>query len=192
MNAAEKIVEAYFREVKGLFTQTSIQGVQQSELDIVAVDPRQAPPLFYHIESSVSISSGFSRITCDPFDLQKCKERANMASQRCTAGFFIARKFFSEGVLKTLEKMGCKEDKVKRILVSWGFNGDAEKELKAKGIECLSLKTIFQELANHLARETKNLDSDILRTIQLFVRSEPDMPKIYGIRATRRKNIAKP
>lgn len=187
MNAAEKIVEAYFREVKGLFTQTSIQGEGQAELDIVAVDPRQSPPVFYHVESTVSISSTHSRITNKLFDPFEAKERIKKAVQRRTAGFFISNKFFSDKVLKTLKIMGCDLNCVKRVLVSWGFDEDAKKGLEAKGIECLLLKDIFQALADHLAGETKDFDSDILRTIQLFVRSEPKMPKIHSIQATRRK-----
>ena len=46
MNAAERIVEAYFRHVRGAFTRTSVRGVGQVELDIVAVDPNKSPMVF--------------------------------------------------------------------------------------------------------------------------------------------------
>lgn len=187
MNAAERIVEAYFRYVRGIFTRTSVRHVGQVELDIIGVDPNKSPPAFFHIESSVSISSAYSRITNKPFSPSEAKQRQKMASQRRTAGFFIEKKFFSPEVLATLKQIGCKTQNLKRILVSWEFDNAAQRVLEDKGIECLTMKKIFQELADYLAQETCDIDSEILRTIQLFVRSEPKMPEIYSVQTTRQR-----
>ena len=187
MNAAERIVEAYFRHVRGAFTRTSVRGVGQVELDIVAVDPKISPMGFSHIESAVSISSGFSKITNKPFSPSEAKLRQKMAGQRTTADFFIKKKFFTQEVLETLRQIGCKTQNLKRILVSWEFGNDALKVLQDNGIECLTMKEIFQELADSLALETCDFDSDILRTLQLFVRSKPQMPQIYSVETIRQR-----
>ncbi len=187
MNAAERIVEAYFRHVRGAFTRTSVRGVGQVELDIVAVDPNKSPMVFSHIESAVSISSGYSKITNKPFSPSEAKLRQKMAGQRTTAGFFIEKKFFTQEVLATLRQIGCKTQNLKRILVSWEFDNDALKVLQDKGIECLTMKEIFQELADSLALETCDFDSDILRTLQLFVRAKPQMPEIYSVETIRQR-----
>jgi len=176
MNAAERIVEAYFRYARSIFTRTSVKGVGQVELDIVGVDPRMKPPTFFHIESSVSISSGYSKITNKQFDPSEAKLRQKAAGQRTTAGFFIEKKFFSQDVLETLRQIGCDTRNLKRVLVSWEFDEEAHKVLQGKGIECLTMKEILQELADYLAQETCDMDADILRTLQLFVRSKPQMP----------------
>ena len=110
-----------------------------------------------------------------------------MAGQRTTAGFFIEKKFFNQEVLATLRQIGCKTQNLKRILVSWEFDNDALKVLQDKGIECLTMKEIFQELADSLALETCDFDSDILRTLQLFVRAKPQMPEIHSVETIRRR-----
>ncbi len=187
MNAAEKIVEAYFRHVRGIFTRTSLRGGGQAELDMVGIDSRKSPPLFFHVESSVSISSGYSKITNKSFDAEKEKLRQEKAGQRRTAGFFINRKFFSNDVIDTLKLNGCDVSNVKRVLVAWEFEDKAKEVLEDKNIECLTMKRIFQELADFLAQETSDIDSEILRTLQLFVRSKPNMPTIYSVQTIRRK-----
>lgn len=187
MNAAEHIVEAYFRYVRGVFTKTSIRAVGQAELDIVGVDPRKSPATFFHIESSVSISSSYSKITNKPYTPIDEKQRQEKAGQRRTAGFFIKKKFNAPDVLATLRQIGCKKQNLKKVLVSWEFDADARKALEKKGIECLTMIKIFQELADRLAEETCDFDSQILRTIQLFTRSQPHMPKIYSVHKIRQR-----
>jgi hypothetical protein len=187
MNAAECIVESYFRYVRGVFTRTCIKGVGQVELDIVGVDPATSPPTFFHIESSVSISSAYSRITDRPFSLSDAKKRGKAAGQRRTAGFLVEKKFYSPDVLATLKGIGCKMKCLKRVVVSWEFDTAARKVLEDKGIECLTLRQILQELADRLAKETRDIDSEILRSLQLFVRSDPKMPKVISVQSIRKK-----
>lgn len=187
MNAAERIVEAYFHHVRNIFTRTSVKGIGQVELDIVGVDPSKRPPTFFHIESSVSISSGYSKITNKQFSPSEAKIREKAAGQRTTAGFFIEKKFLSQEVIETLKQVGCDTRNLRRILVSWEFDDEARKVLQNKGIECLTMKEILQELADYLAQETCDMDSDILRTLQLFVRSKPQMPQIYSVETIRQR-----
>lgn len=192
MNAAEKIVETYFRYIRRLFTRTSLKGAGQVELDLVGADPCVSPSLYYHIESSVSISSSYSKITNKPYSEIREKQRQEKAGQRRTAGFFIQKKFFAKDVITTLELNGCDIKNIKRIVVAWKFDDDAIEEFNKKKIECLTMKTILQELVDKISEETCDLDSDILRTIQLFIRSEPKMPSIYSIQTLRNKKRINP
>lgn len=191
MNAAEKIVESYFRYVRGLYTRTSLKGPGQAELDLIGVDPKISPPLYYHVESSVSISGAYSRITNKPYDPEKEKQRQEKAAQRRTTGFFVKKKFFSKDVKNTLKANGCDLRNIKRVIVTWKFEDKAQKTLEKNNVECLTMKKVFQELADFLAQETGDIDSEILRTLQLFVRTRPVMPKIYSIQTTRRKRKKK-
>lgn len=191
MNAAERIVEAYFRHILNIFTRTGVRGVGQVELDIVGVDPSKSPPVFFHIESSVSISSGFSKISNKPFDPEMRKQKSRAAQQKTTAGYFIEHKFFSPGVEATLKKVGCDLTHLKRTLVAWEFDEEAQQRLEERGIECLSMKKILQHLADHLAFETSDIDSEILRTLQLFVRAKPNMPEIKSVQRIRQEKKGK-
>lgn len=187
MNAAERIVESYFRYVRGIFTKANVKGAGQVELDIVGVDSRKSPPTFFHVESSVSISSGYSKITNKEFIPSEAKLRQKAAGQRTTAGFFIEKKFFAQDTIETLKQVGCNTQNLKRILVAWEFDDEAREVLEGKGIECLTMGKLLQELADCLAQETRDIDSDILRTLQLFVRSRPQMPEIYSVETIRRR-----
>lgn len=190
MNAAEKIVESYFRYIKELYTKSNLQGEGQTELDVVAVNPLVHPPIFYHIESSVSISGSYSKITNKEYNREKAKQRGKKAGQRTTAGFFI-EKFNSENMKKTYKKLGITKKQLNQVVVAWKFDPEAKKALKDNNIECLTMKDICQELGERLAEETKNMDSDILRMIQLFVRSEPKIPKIFSVSTLRKRRKAK-
>ena len=89
--------------------------------------------------------------------------------------------------MQTYRQLSIDPANLMRVLVSWDFQDEARQELESKGVQCLSMKTLLQELADRLARETSDLDSDILRTLQLFVRAEPTMPRIYSVQTIRKK-----
>jgi hypothetical protein len=179
MNASEEIVKAYFEHICGLYTRTNIKGEGQCELDLIGV--KIGPEIsYYHVETTVSIADGFSKITNSIYDPKIEKIRTQSAKQKKTAGYFINKKFYSEQVLATYKSLNIDKENVKRIVVAWDFEDDAKNALSANNIEAKSIKDIFQELATHLALETSNIDSDILKTIQLLVRSGIEMPKIIS------------
>ena len=91
METTEKIVEAYVRYVKGWATIPNVRCDGQHEIDLIAIDPLGLER--YHIETSVSVSQSFSRLTTRAFDPELVKQRVSMAGQRRTLGFFIERKF---------------------------------------------------------------------------------------------------
>jgi hypothetical protein len=192
MNTAEHIVEAYFQYVKRIYTRNNVKSESQTELDIIGVDPTVSPAKYYHIESSVSLSAAYSRITNNKYDAALAKERVAKSGQRRTAGFFIEQKFYSNAIANTYKLLGINSESLERIVVAWKFDTDAKVTLQGKGIVCMTMKEILQELAERLAVETKDIDSDILRTVQLYVRSEIAQPKIHSVATIRkRKNAEK-
>ena len=102
METTERIVEAYVRYVKGWATIPNIKCSGQYEIDLLAIDPIDLSR--YHIEVSVSISSGFSKLTAKPFSRKELKQRVKMPVQRRTIGFFIERKFHVPEVVEMLRR----------------------------------------------------------------------------------------
>ena len=100
METTEKIVEAYVRYVKGWATIPNVPCDGQYEIDLLAIDLASLER--YHIETSVSGSQSFSKLTAKEFDWEKYKVPVNKAGQRRTLGFFTQRKF---GVPEVLEKL---------------------------------------------------------------------------------------
>ena len=66
METTERIVEAYVRYVKGWATIPNLRCEGQKEIDLFAIDP--VTDERWHIETSVSISSGFSALSNEPFE----------------------------------------------------------------------------------------------------------------------------
>ena len=76
METTEKIVETYCRHIKRWFTISNIKCGGQYEIDFLAVEfPKSGQPIIYHIESGVSISGGFSKLTAKPFSEKDLKTR---------------------------------------------------------------------------------------------------------------------
>jgi len=74
----ERIVESYVRYVKGWATIPNIKCEGQYEIDLLAIDPVSGDR--YHIESGVSVSGGFSRLTGNDFSDDLLKQRTKQAS----------------------------------------------------------------------------------------------------------------
>jgi hypothetical protein len=66
METTEKIVEAYVRYVKRWATIPNIRCDGQYEIDLLAIDPVSLGR--YHIETGVSVSQVFSKLTAEKFD----------------------------------------------------------------------------------------------------------------------------
>lgn len=186
MNSSELIVKSYYENIKHLFTRANIRVVGQCELDLIGINTEDGLN-FYHIETTVSIADNFKKITNEQYDPEKEKIRSQSARQKKTAGYFIQKKFYSKDVLKSYTKLGIDKKKLKRIVVAWEFSDDAILELGKNNIETKSIKEIFQELVDFIALETANLDSDILKTLQLLVRTNIKMPEIVSNQVARKR-----
>ncbi len=168
METTEKIVEAYVRYVKGWATIPNLRCDAQKEIDLFAIDP--VTDERWHIETSVSISSGFSALTNDPFEPGEHKERVKAATARRKLGFFVAEKFLPVAVEQRLACLGCAPGKLRRAIVTWDWKAGVEEAAAAEGIELWSLPALMREVADKARQGRAYLADDILRTIDLFAR----------------------
>lgn len=169
METTEKIVESYVRYVKGWATIPNIRCDGQHEIDLLAIDPKTNER--YQIETSVSGSAGFSKLTAKPFDPEKYKERVEKAGQRRTIQFFSERKFSPVGVRTKLASYGCDPDKVHKVVVTWDWTDDALYQATGAAIELWSFQEIMHEIADTIREQRSYFTDDTLRTINLFVRA---------------------
>ena len=168
METTEKIVEAYVRYVKGWATIPNLKCASQKEIDLFAIDP--VTDERWHIETSVSISSGFSALTNDPYEPGEHKVRVKQAGARRKLGFFLAEKFEPAAVTEKLCGFGCKEGAIRRAIVTWDWKQGVEEAAAEHGIQLWSLPRLMGEIAN-LGREGRGyFGDDTLRTITLFVK----------------------
>jgi hypothetical protein len=168
VETTEKIVEAYVRYVKGWATIPNLRCDAQKEIDLFAIDP--VTDARWHIETSVSISSGFSALTNDVFEPGEHKNRLKAAAARRKLGFFLEEKFLPSAVEQRLALFGCGAGKLKRAIVTWDWKPGVEEAARDVGIELWGLPAMMQEIAEKARTGKAYLADDILRTIDLFAR----------------------
>jgi len=172
METTEKIVEAYCRHFKRWFTISNIKCGGQYEIDLLAVEFSQSrKPIIYHIESGVSISGGFSKLTAKPFSEKDLKKRQKTASQRRTIGYFIQRKFGTEEVQCKISEYGVDPSHTKKIIVTWGWEPAAKAIADKEGIILWHFPDLLKELADVCAKGKTYFTDDTMRTLQLFMKS---------------------
>jgi len=164
----EKIVEAYVRYVKGWATIANIKCPGQLEIDLLAIDPVSGQR--YHIESGVSVSGGFSKLTAESFSTDMLKQSSKQAGQRRTIGYFRDRKFSAPGIIAKLEGYGFKSGDYRRIIVTWGWTDEAKNQADAADIELWDFRDVMLEIAK-ISSARSYFTDDTLRTLQLMVKS---------------------
>jgi len=169
VETTEKVVEAYVRYVKGWATIPNIKCPGQYEIDLLAIDPKNNDK--YHIESGVSVSGGFSKLTTKPYDAELMKVRVQQAVQRRTFGYFTERKFATPGIVETLAKYGFEPGNYQKVIVSWGWEEAVEAEAEAKGIELWHFADILKTIAKTFKQTKTYFTDDTLRTLQLFAKA---------------------
>lgn len=147
METTEKIVEAYCRYIKNYFTISNVK-IGNDEIDLLAVDTSKKTKVTkYHIEVSVSISSGFSKLTDKDFNLNKYQDRNLKAAQRRTIGFFIHQKFDKKEHIEKLKEIGFQKGQYKKVIVSWGWKDGAKKIADKQKILLWDFRDIITEIA---------------------------------------------
>jgi hypothetical protein len=169
METTEKIVEAYVRYVKGWATIPNIKCPGQYEIDLLAIDPMSLDR--YHIESGVSISGSYSKLTVRPYNEKDLKMRIKAAGQRRTLGYFVERKFGAKPVMDILKKYGFRKGNYRKVIVSWGWEEEAAKEAKRKQIQLWDFRMLLKGIAQSFQKERIYFTDDTLRTLQLFARA---------------------
>jgi len=145
METTERVVEAYVRYIKGWATIPNIKCTGQFEIDLLAIDPVTSAR--YHIESGVSISGAYSKLTADQYDSEALKVRVGSVKQRRTLGYFVQRKFGHPSVTKALRKYGFRRGNYTKIIVSWGWTDEAEKAARKCRIELWDLRDLMRDIA---------------------------------------------
>jgi hypothetical protein len=169
METTEKIVEAYVRYIKGWATIPNLRCAGQFEIDLLAIDPVSLDR--YHIETSVSGSQNFSRLTTKAFDPELLKEKVQKAGQRRTLGFFLERKFGVPAVKAELAKYGFVDGEYRNVIVTWDWTPEAAAEAEKAGVVLWSFQEIMREIAATIRHKRSYFTDDTLRTINLFVRA---------------------
>jgi hypothetical protein len=169
METTEKIVEAYVRYVKRWATIPNIKCPGQYEIDLIAINPLNLDR--YHIESGVSISGSYSKLTTKHYSDHDLKIRVKAAGQRRTIGYFVKRKFGAQPVLETLKRYGFRKGKYSKIIASWGWEDGVEEEARSHNIRLWDFRDILREIAASSEKKRVYFTDDTLRTLQLFAQS---------------------
>lgn len=180
METTEKIVEAYTRYVKGWATIPNIKCPGQYEIDLLAVDPKTGER--FHIESGVSISGGFSKLTAKPFSEDDLKIRTKKAHQRRTLGYFVKRKFAAKGVVETLRRYGFEPGNYTKVIVTWAATDEAKHEAEANSVQLWYFPEIMAELSSAFKDKRTYFTDDTLRTLHLYAKVlEADIREIQEV-----------
>lgn len=175
METTEKIVEAYVRYIKRWATIPNIRCRGQYEIDLLAIDPSSTKR--YHIESSVSISGGFSKLNNKPFSQAALKVRTQQPAQRRTLGYFLERKFSAPEIVDELKQYGFAAGWYKRVIVTWGWTEDAGGEAAAHDVELWDFRTIVREIAHSSGSRDMYFTDDTIRTLQLYAKAMQEEKK---------------
>lgn len=166
----EKIVESYFRFCRDCATMTNIKCSGQHEIDLLAINLKKG--VRYHVESSVHITPGFSRLTSKPFDPQLLKDRVKGPSMRRTLGFFDQVKFDAPDVRSKLTEYGFTAGSYRKVIVTWDCDHDVRAAAEKAGIEIVEFPALLEQLKGSIGdRETYIMD-DTIRALQLFAVAE--------------------
>ncbi|MBN1575363.1 MAG: hypothetical protein JW913_02350 [Chitinispirillaceae bacterium] len=170
METTERIVKAYVRYIKKWATIPNIRCNGQFEIDLLAIDPVINDR--YHIESGVSVSGSYSKLTSKPFSSDDLKVRVKQAGQRRTLGYFIERKFNSPGVLSALKTYGFKKGNYSKVIVTWGWAEGVQSVAEIKGITLWDFRKIIHEIAHEFENDRTYFTDDTLRTLHLYAAAE--------------------
>jgi hypothetical protein len=168
METTEKIVEAYVRYIKKWATLPNIKCRGQYEIDLLAIDLNNCKR--YHIESGVSISTGFSKLTTKPFSSEDLKIRTKTAEQRRTLGYFLERKFGHECVVDALKAYGFEAGSYTRLIVTWSATEAAKIEAANHGIELWYFPRMMDEIIKAFRDQRTYFTDDTLRTLHLYAK----------------------
>jgi hypothetical protein len=172
METTEKIVEAYVRHVRGWATIPNVRCDGQYEIDLLAVDPVTLDR--YHIETSVSGSKVYSKLTAKDFNPLLLKERVQKPKMRRTLGYFIEHKFGTPAVVARLRDFGFEPGFYTKVVVSWGWTDEAKAAANAEQIQLWDFRELMREIADSIQGKRSYFADDTLRTIGLFARALRD------------------
>lgn len=166
----EKIVESYFRYCRDCATMTNIKCSAQHEIDLLAVDLKTGTR--YHVESSVHVGVGFSKLTNKPFDPKLLKNRVKAPDMRRTLGFFDQVKFSAQDVLSRLAEYGFQPGVYNKVIVTWDCTQDVPDAAVNLGIEILEFPELLKQLQKAIGDDPAYIMDDTIRMVQLLARAQ--------------------
>jgi len=172
METTERIVEAYVRYVEGCATIPNIRCDGQMEIDLLAINPVTLDR--YHIESGVSVSGSYSKLTNHPYSPDALKQRVKQAGQRRTLGYFRDRKFGDPHVLSKLSDYGFKDGNYRKIIVTWGWCAEVDEAARRDGIDLWDFRDLIHKIAQRFTDDRTYFGDDTLRTLHLFARARSE------------------
>jgi hypothetical protein len=147
METTERIVEAYVRYVRGCFTLPNLKCDGRREIDLLAIKVQRGSCVErFHIESGVSTSGPFSRLTNRPFSVSDLRTRGKQPGQRRTLGYFEQCKFDPPGVVTRLAQFGFEPGHYAKVVVTWGWDTEAATAASAKGIALWAFRAMLREM----------------------------------------------
>ncbi len=172
METTERIVEAYVRYVEGWATIPNIRCDGQMEIDLLAINPVTLER--YHIESGVSVSGSYSKLTNHPYSPEALKQRVKQAGQRRTLGYFRDRKFGDPHVISKLSDYGFKDGNYRKVVVTWGWYAGVDEAARRDGIELWDFRDLIHKVAQRFTDDRTYFGDDTLRTLHLFARARSE------------------
>ena len=163
MEASEKLVESYMRFCKKSFTIPNIKCKGNSEIDLLAIS---SEGLKYHIEVSISTSTGFAKLRSTDF-----RTLNDRASQRRCITWIIPNKFNKPVIIEKLKEHGFQGNSYQKVIVSNGWNDDVEPIANRKNILLWDIKDLIKEMIDKMSNHTLYLSDDILRLFQVLVKT---------------------
>jgi hypothetical protein len=154
----------------GCATIPNIRCQGQYEIDLLAIDLKD-PTKRFHIETSVSGSQSFSKLTDRLFDPVKYKQRVGKAQMRRTLGFFVQQKFGKTEIKDKLKEYGFEPSNHRRVIVTWATTESAKIAAENEGIELWDFQEMMRTLAQKMCDKRSYFTDDTFRTINLFVRA---------------------
>lgn len=139
MEASEKVIDVYLKTELKAFTINNIKLKYNKEIDFLAIDYKFKR---YHIESSISTSNIFSKLTNKLLDATTEK-----AHRRRCLEYFEKEKFNHPFVTEKLKEFNFKNNNYKKVIVTWSVKEQAViQEAKSKGIEIWFFKEILKKV----------------------------------------------
>ncbi len=185
MNAAEHIVESYFRLCKGCFTLSDrkVENGVGRQLDLLAVNLHERAQL--HIEVAVTHRTHWcpTRDQLTPyFEKKFFGAPPERESESGKGTDFEKGKSYFEEIQRAYSSLGLDPEKISRVVVCWFVKGEdnklpikitvQSKQVKREfRIEVLSMRDlILPELMNTIG--TSNYDDEVLRTLTFIKQRE--------------------
>ena len=172
MEASEKVVESYFRFVKGYFTIPNLRCKGQKEVDLKGMRYNNGSIERIDVEVSMTTSGGFAKLNAKPYSHELKKTRSGSPSESVKIGYFIEEKFNHSDVIATLKDYGFEEDNYQKILVFWDWEADVESIADKYAIRLVRFNDILHEMQDKFGKETAYYSDDTVRLLQLLKKSE--------------------